>query len=84
MMKRCAKCDVAYDDAYDACPVCARSPEAKPASAKRMVNGGLVSAGLGLLGLGTLLGSSSAIESIAGVVMLVVAVLAFIGWRSAR
>jgi hypothetical protein len=24
-MKRCAKCDFEYDDAYDACPVCARA-----------------------------------------------------------
>ena len=25
-MKRCARCDYEYDDAYDGCPSCARTP----------------------------------------------------------
>lgn len=24
-MKKCAKCDTEYDDAYDACPACAKA-----------------------------------------------------------
>lgn len=41
-MKKCAKCDSEYDDAYDGCPVCAK------AAAEKVVPGNLMSALLSL------------------------------------
>lgn len=43
-MKRCAKCDHDYDDAYDACPRCA-----KDAPSRRVYTAFLVMLGLGVL-----------------------------------
>ncbi|MEI7815365.1 MAG: hypothetical protein WCJ13_11350 [Coriobacteriia bacterium] len=44
-MKRCAKCDYEYDDAYDGCPVCARTPQTK-----ELPSGSLGGAALSVLG----------------------------------
>jgi hypothetical protein len=59
-MKKCAKCDFEYDDAYDACPQCARQiPVSPPAAAKRplwpwIVGAIVVLAILGMVGIGAL------------------------------
>jgi hypothetical protein len=47
-VKKCAKCDAEYDDAYDACPACAKGDEF--ANAGKVVGGcGTTMIALGML-----------------------------------
>jgi len=71
-MKKCAKCDAEYDDAYDGCPECAKPKDAF-ASVKPWQRW-TFAGGLALLAFGELLSGSVMLAGLFAIVALAIVV----------